>query len=48
MIVASMGLRRNKDNPAAKIRIRIIGLLNWAKRSVSASDFFLGFRRFHP
>jgi len=28
MIEASMGLRRKRDNPAAKIRMRMIGLLN--------------------
>jgi hypothetical protein len=34
--------------PAGEIKVRIIGLLNWATSSASVSDRFAGFRRFAP
>ena len=46
MITASTGLWRKNDSTEAKIRM--IGLLNWEKRSESAVALFLGLRRLAP
>jgi len=45
---ASTGSCQKNDNPVAKIRIRIIGLLNWDTSRVKTFERFWGFRRLAP
>ena len=48
MITVSVTSSRKKESPDAKIRIRIIGFLNWESRSVRVSDRFFGLRILDP
>jgi len=45
---ASVGSRTKKDNPAAKMSMSMIGLLNWASKRVRVSDRFFGLKRLGP
>ncbi len=48
MMIESVGSPRKKDSTAANSRMRMIGLVNWLKNSLTAFTSRLGLSRFGP